>query len=155
MQIQHWSQETASTIEHREYAIVSTVQLSTTTSVGGELCNNQSILLTTMIETVVALLDLHDTVSHVATYWSNMQLGTYVCTIYQYVYQCAYCRRARENSASRAKHGRKTSQHEDENGGFGSVVPTQTKRYLREFSTNLNETKINSQLARRRVNCDC
>jgi hypothetical protein len=28
--------------------------------------------LTTMNETVVALLDLHDTVSHVATYWSNM-----------------------------------------------------------------------------------
>jgi hypothetical protein len=52
--------------------------------------------------------------------------------------------RTRENNASRAKHGRKTSQHEDENGDFGSVVPTQTKRYLREFSTNLNETKINS-----------
>jgi hypothetical protein len=46
---------------------VSTVQLSTTTSIGGELCNNQSIVLTTMNETVVALLDLHDTVKNVAT----------------------------------------------------------------------------------------
>ena len=56
-----------------------------------------------------------------------------------------------KNNVSRARHGRKTSQHEDENGGFGSVVPTQTKRYLHEFSTDLDETKNHSWLARRRV----
>ncbi len=48
--------------------------------------------------------------------------------------------KTRENNASRAKHGRKTSQHEDENEGFGSVVPAQTKRYLHEFPTDLDET---------------
>jgi hypothetical protein len=30
------------------------------------------------------------------------------------------------------------------NGGFGSVVPTQTKRYLHEFPTDLDETNTNS-----------
>ena len=52
--------------------------------------------------------------------------------------------KTRENNASKAEHGRKTNQHEDENEGFGSVVPTQTKRYLHEFPTDLDETSINS-----------
>jgi len=51
---------------------VSTVQLSTITVVGGELCNKQSMLLPTIDEPVVVLLDLRDMVSTVATYHSNM-----------------------------------------------------------------------------------
>jgi hypothetical protein len=61
----------------------------------------------------------------------------------------------REKPPLIAGHDEEVSQHEDENGEFGSVVPKQKVRYLHEFSSNLDETKINTKLVGLRAMCDC
>jgi hypothetical protein len=52
--------------------------------------------------------------------------------------------KTRETPPLENQHGRNTSQHDYENGDFGSVVPTFQQRYLREFPTNLDETRNHS-----------
>ena len=61
----------------------------------------------------------------------------------------------RETTSLIAGHDEEVSQHEDENGGFGSVVPKQKVRYLHAFSSNLDETKINTKLVGLQAMCDC